>query len=199
MGMPFCTLFDEIEKLISEEIPDREKKRALELFFPQKLEKNSFFIKEGEISTKLAFNVRGLLRTYYIDIDGNEHTKFFCNENSFFSSYTSMIYGKQSDFYIQAIEDCVLLIAEYENFKELMDSNIFWLKLRARYYEKMIMYKEQREAGFVKENATERYLKFLSQYPNLIEKVNNAYIASYLGISPVSLSRIRRNLKINKC
>ena len=137
-----------------------------------------------------------MLRFFYIDIDGNEVTKYFSFEDSLILTSTALT-DKESPYFIEALEDSVLITVDYRSFTELTKSNAFWLETVKNEYEKALIYKEERERSFLLENATERYKGFIRDFPGIEKRVKLKYIASYLGISPVSLSRIRA--KINIC
>jgi len=133
------------------------------------------------------------LRFFYIDLDGNDVTKYFCFDGSVVLT-TTTITGEESGYYIEALEDTVLMAVDYQDFKKLTEHNVFWLKVIKDEYEKSLVYKEKRERALLLENATERYMNFVKDYPNIGNRVKQKYIASYLGITPESLSRIRKKL-----
>lgn len=192
-------IFDYLRKLYGLEVPEVEKIRMKELFKPQKFSKKSYFLREGEMSTKIAINVSGLLRCFYINKNGNDVTKFFCFEGSVFP-HSSCILREESKYYIEALEDCILLVSDYSSIESVIEGNLFWTSALMKIHQRSLIYKENREASFLLEDATERYLNLINKRPDIEERVNQAHLASYLGISPVSLSRIRNKLKkINIC
>lgn len=192
-------MFDSIYKIINITIPEEEKRKVMSIFKPIKLYKKELFLNEGDIPNRIAFNISGALRCYYIDINGNDITKFFSFEGSF-CSYSGLILRNESKYNIEALEDCVLMTADYNSFEKMIENNIFWLKVIKKFQDNILIYKENRESSFLLETATERYINFKNEFPKVEERINQRYIASYLGISPVSLSRIRNKLKtLNKC
>lgn len=188
-------IFEYIENLINAKIPEKEKGEILKIFKPRKLSKKDLFIKEGDIPDCIAINVSGLLRCFYIDINGNDVTKYFCFEGSILS-YLGLVLRKESKYYIEALEDCLLLCADYDSFEKLINNNYFALKIIKTFLEQTLIYKEERESSFLLENTTERYIDLINAFPNIEQRINLGYIASYLGVSQVSLSRIRK--KLNK-
>ncbi|HPR92974.1 MAG: Crp/Fnr family transcriptional regulator [Bacilli bacterium] len=188
-------LFEYIEKLINAKVPEKEKREIIRTFKPRKLNKKDFFIKEGDIPACIAFNVTGLLRCYYIDNNGNDVTKYFCFEGSMLS-YLGLVLRKESKYYIEALEDCLLLYADYDSFENLINNSYFALIIIKTFLEQTLIYKEERESSFLLENATERYINLVNAFPDIEQRVNLGYIASYLGVSQVSLSRIRKKLNI---
>lgn len=148
----------------------------------------------GDDTSVAGLVLSGLARSYYIDEDGNDITRGFapvgsiCMDEGFFG------YEERICMW-EALEECTImfcrtddiraLLGEYPSFKD------FWIML----LELAIKYKIYRENGFLVENATERYLHFKKQYPDLYDKIPLKHIATYLGITPETLSRIRSSLK----
>jgi cAMP-binding proteins - catabolite gene activator and regulatory subunit of cAMP-dependent protein kinases len=189
----YDVLIRHLESLTNLKISEEEKRIIMNIFNPRKLKKKELFLKAGDVPDCIAFNISGLLRCYYIDHKGNDVTKYFCFENSVIS-YLGLILRKKSSYYIEAIEDSILLCANYHYFEKLTKNSNFGLKIINILLEQSLIYKEERESSFLLETATERYVHFITAYPNIEERINLGYIASYLGISQVSLSRIRNNL-----
>ncbi len=106
--------------------------------------------------------------------------------------------GKKSPFFIQALEDCELLVIKVEMIKELINKNKYWNDIYVSLLEKSYVEKEEREADFLFLDASKRYLKFKESNPDLIKRVQQQYVASFLGITPVSLSRLIKNLSLIK-
>jgi len=167
--------------------------KAMEIFKPIKLSKKELFLREGDIPNTLAFNVSGLLRCFYIDRNGNDVTKYFCFQGSSLT-YSALIQKKESKYYIEALDDCLLLATDYTSFFKLTKDSLLWLKIIKELQDQALIYKEERESSFLLESATERYINYINKHPNIEKCINLGYIASYLGISPVSLSRIRNKL-----
>lgn len=186
-------LFDHIENFIHEKVPEKEKEEIIRIFNLRKLKKKDLFIREGDIPDCIAFNVSGLLRCYYVDSNGNDATKYFCFEGSILS-YLGLVFRNESKYYIEALEDCVLLYTDYGSFENLINNSYFALKIIKMFLEQTLLYKEERESSFLLENATERYTNLINTFPEIEQRVNLGYIASYLGVSQVSLSRIRKKM-----
>ena len=148
----------------------------------------------GERMTTVYYILNGLARSYYIDNDGNDITKAFLCENGF-CVIESFFTNEPSCQSFEAIENMTVL--EYD--ADVLKSVIFALpelkELYIKMLEETIVYKMRRESSFQLESATERYLNFKKMMPNIENRVKQSYIASYLGITPVSLSRIKRALR----
>lgn len=155
---------------------------------------NDYFIRAGEIPKKFAFVFSGLFRFVYINDKGLEFTKGIIMGHQFISSYSAMIASKPSHFYIEALESSEILQIPYKPWSAFLKNDIFWVKLLLRFVEKGFIIKEKRERDLLLLNAETRYLNFLKDYPDIEHRIGQAIIASYLGIQPESLSRIRKNL-----
>ena len=155
----------------------------------------NFFLKAGEIPDRLGFNISGLLRLYYIDYSGKEINKHFCLENTVVVAYGPFLRREESEIYIQALEDTKLFVIDYKTYNDLLNSHICWQTIARKMAEIIFILGQKRESEFLLIDAQERYLQFLHDYPNLVKRINQYHIASYLGITPESLSRIRTNLK----
>lgn len=179
------------------DIPDQELDKINRLFYPSKLKKGEFFVRSGYMADSIGFILSGLLRYYYTDRNGVEYTKAFAAENDFAVSYASMLLKQPSAFSIEALEDTVLLCIKYSDWEKLLDSVPCWNIVARKVVEKVYIMKQLRERELLLEDAESRYIHFMDQYPFLHKRLKQHYIASYLGISPVSLSRIRGKMRKN--
>lgn len=175
--------------------PDEQLKKIIAISKIKKIRKDNCYIREGETPKSFAYVFRGLFRYYYIDKKGNDFTKGFFFENSFISSYSAMIQNRESYFSIEALEDAEIIEIDYEKWKALLSNELVWHKLLLALIEKGYCIKESREREFLLFSAEERYKSFLKSFSDQQKRIKQHFIASYLGISPVSLSRIRKNLE----
>jgi len=177
------------------DIPNAEIDKVLDIFHVAKLQKNQFLISAGEVPTTLAFLVSGILRLYYISDSGFEFTKSFCVEGEMAAAYTALLNDEPSKLFIQALEDSELLTANYGEYKAITAKCPCWQKVNQTIAEQLFMKKEKRESSLLLDNAQTRYIKFRDEYPGLENRISQRLIASYLGITPVTLSRIRARLR----
>lgn len=163
-------------------------------------EKKEVFIHEGAYPSKIGFIKKGLFRYYYLTTEGTEYTKAFMTTGDIISSYSSMIAGQKSYYTIEALEESEVVEISYHQWQRLRSMNAKWDKLLIMFLEKGYAAKEKRERTFLLMDAEERYKAFLEEYPSLEKRVKQYMIASYLGITPIALSRIRRKMRgINLC
>ncbi|QTH42550.1 Crp/Fnr family transcriptional regulator [Cohnella sp. LGH] len=129
-----------------------------------------------------------------ISFRGDEYNKSFCSAHDFIASYGSLLAGVPSRISIQALADSLLLTIRYSDFRSLYDRQLCWERLGRLLIERLYVKKELREREFLALSAEARYLKFLERYGHLETAIPQYHIASYLGITPVALSRIRKKL-----
>jgi CRP-like cAMP-binding protein len=158
------------------------------------LKPKEYFIREGEVPKKFAFVFSGLFRYVYINNKGLEFTKGIIAEHQFISSYSAMISSKPSHFFIEALEDSEILQIPYDKWSVFLKDDIFWVKLLLKSVESGFIIKEKRERDLLLLNAETRCLNFLKDYPDMQHRISQSIIASYLGIQPESLSRIRKKI-----
>jgi len=165
---------------------------------PERLERGASFIREGEDSTRLALVVKGLFRSYYIDDEGRDYTKLFLPEGSILLSYYARLAGRPSAYFIEALEDSELLVADIADFERLTEASRGLLLLYKGFADSILVEKEGHRLSLISEKGEKRYLRFRRERPGLEARLKARDLASYLGLTPVSLSRLRRRLGLNK-
>jgi CRP-like cAMP-binding protein len=179
------------------DLTEREAIQTVCLFQTHTLNRGKFFIRAGDVPQTIGFVISGILRLYYVDADGNESTKSFCAENSFVAAYSALLLRQPSRLFIQALEDAKLLIADYSAYRSLSEFQTSLQRLNCKIAESLFIKKERRESALMLDDAKTRYLSFLEEYPGLEARLKQHHIASYLGMTPVTLSRIRAQLKLH--
>ena len=172
--------------------PDDELEVFLGLLRSRSLEAGDYFVQAGEKSTELAFINSGLMRFFYQTEDGKESNKSFITENQFAAAYSAFLTDNPARFSIQALEPSHLLVVDLHSIVDLFTRHQCWEKLGRVMAEQVYIKKETREAEFLLDDAETRYRNFQENYPGLEGRLTQYHIASYLGITPVMLSRIRR-------
>lgn len=168
------------------------------IFKPKEIKKDMFFLKEGESSKEIGFITKGAFRSYYIDKTGDDITKYFFYEGGILFSYVAYLSQKEAMYYIQALEDSEILVAKISDFEKIVEGNYKLLLFYKKMIDSILVMKEEHASSFKLLPSTERYKQFLAVYPGLEKRIKQCHLASYLGITPVSLSRIRKKLNINK-
>jgi CRP-like cAMP-binding protein len=156
------------------------------------------FVRSGEPTEVVGLVVRGIFRFYYLTYDGKEVTKSFCSEGEFIGAYGALLTHRPSSYTVEALEDCHVITIPFSLLEELSQDSLDWLLVRLRVVEQLYLKKEQRERQLLLYDAMSRYKQFLDAYPTYESRIRKYHIASYLGISPVSLSRIRSQLSTDR-
>lgn len=189
-----------IDILKNNEISLSEKSITLlkKIFKSKLLKKDTFFLQEGEKSTEIWVVVKGVFRSYYIDKAGKDTTKYFYKEGGVLFSYVAHLSQKESMYYIQALEDSEIIVAQISDFEKIVEGNYELILFYKKMIDSVLIMKEEHAISFKALDSIERYKQFLNAYPGLEKRIKQYHIASYLGITPVSLSRLRKNFNINK-
>ena len=157
----------------------------------RKLKKHDSFAEEGKIANEIGFVLDGMLRHFYLK-DGEEKTTYFYFENHFVSAYISCIQKQPSKLCIEALSNCELIVFPYQKMEDLFKKSMVWQKFGRLIAEYLAIGLEDRMVGLLMQSPEERYLDLISgNKKKIIERVPQHYIANYLGITPVSMSRIR--------
>lgn len=160
------------------------------------LKKKKYFTEPGKICNHIGLVVKGAVR-YFLVKDGEEITGYFSFENELLSSYKSFLTRQPCENYIQALEDCHIVTLSYKAMQQLYDDALIGKKMErfsrliAEHY--LICY-EDRVSAFITQTPEERYNKLLETGGDVLQRILQHYIANFLGITPVSLSRIRRRI-----
>lgn len=158
------------------------------------LKKGDFFLEQGKVSREIAFVNSGSLRTYYINETGEEVTACYRFENNLVSSYRSFILQKPSHLSIIALENTELIVIDYEKLQELYHSSMTWLTIGRLIAEQEYINMEQYSSVLNQLSPKEKYLRLIEQQPQVIKISKMEDIASYLGVSRRTLSRIRKEI-----
>lgn len=162
-------------------------KKAREL----ELHKEEYFLEAGKVLKQVGFIMDGIIRVFYYNKKGEEITKIFIEENHLLFHLNNA----PSSEYIQAVTDCKLLVFSNEDWEEIANTIVGWEHIIQKIISKALAEKLERVSPLVSQDATTRYLEFLEKYPMLANRIPLSYIASYLGITQQSLSRIRKNIR----
>jgi CRP-like cAMP-binding protein len=156
--------------------------------------KKEFMLKAGEVSRHLAFVNEGCFRTYSIDKTGEEHILQFSLEDWWVGDAYSALTHKPSIYFIEALEDSDVYFLDYQHIEQMYAEIPKFERFFRILAQNRFIALEERINGELSASAEERYLDLLSRYPTLPQRVPQQYIASFLGIQPPSLSRIRKQL-----
>lgn len=160
----------------------------------KKIDKGTYLMQEGAHCDHGFFVEKGLLRQYSIDKKGKEHTISFAPENWFVIDRESVFFNRPSRYFIQAQEDSQIVEID-RNFEKLFSEKINnFADFNSRLLHNHIRHLQERIDLLLGATAEERYLHFIKMYPDILLRVPQIMVASYLGITPESLSRVRKDL-----
>ena len=171
-------------------IPPEQWVKLEALMRPRSFAKGELFIEPGRPSTDAGIVVSGLMRFYYTDTEGREATKAFRGPGELVAAYAEPLDRRRSRTTIEALEDTELLVVSYERFTALYREHACWQELGRVIAEDHYRQRERREQELLMNSATERWSSFIKERPELAGRLPQKLIASYLGITPVALSRI---------
>jgi len=162
-------------------------------FVSDKLNKGDYFVREGEYAREIAFLESGIVRAFYINHQGKEYNKTFFSAPAVIGSYASLISKEKNALPQQALSDCVIWRLKFDIIERLSESNIEIERLRRKIAEQFFIWSEKKQLEMALLEAKERYQIFKQEHPGLEDAIPQYHIASYLGISPTQLSRIRQS------
>lgn len=158
------------------------------------VKKGEPFIEAGKVSQRIAFVKEGVFRSLYYNKQGDDFTRYFIYEGRFigdFQGFTDQLPAHED---IEAITDAVLLVIDLKHLKILEEKIAVWPVLFTRIHAFVVENKLKVASIMLNQDAKSRYIHFLNHYPGLANRVPQSMLASYLGVTPSSLSRIRRNI-----
>jgi CRP-like cAMP-binding protein len=166
-------------------------------FKTKEIKKGEHLFRMGDKVYDFYFLGDGLARYYYLTTDGKEFNKSFAEKKGhLIGSIFASSKNTGSPYFVEALSDMIVLYISYKDFVNLGKKYPQWNDLLLRIYENLIIKKERREADFLLLDAQSRYEKFLAEYSMIVDVVPNYHIASYLGITEVALSRIRKQMNL---
>lgn len=158
------------------------------------LKKDDYFSEAGKIPKQVGFITQGVIRGCYYNNKGEEITRCFISENSLVCDYVNFEAQASSSEYLQAVTDCSLIVFSKKDWEELSHIIVEWDTIKNKMVQ-LCMHQKSRKGPVISQDATTRYLEFMENYPSLINRVPLSYIATYLGVTQQSLSRIRKNIR----
>jgi CRP-like cAMP-binding protein len=163
------------------------------LFQPKRLAEGEYFLEEGKICRHVGFIEKGLIR-YYLNNEGQEKTIYFNQEGEFICNYQSFLPQKPSAVAMQALENTELQVISHEGLQTLYAQVRGGERFGRLAIEQVFLASSEQVRSLYSDPPAIRYQQFLDSYPKLVQRLQQYYIASYVGIKPQSLSRIRKRL-----
>jgi len=167
-------------------------------FSPLHLQPQQHWIKAGDHCKNICYILTGLVRIYYIDQAGNEVNQHFYQADEIIAPVDALVGKEPCQYFIQALEPTCLMQANYQQLSVYGQSNPEWLRLEIKILQTVFIKSARREAHLLLGNAEQRYRWFCKEFPELLDRITQYHIASFLGITPVSLSRLRKKEQLSK-
>ena len=171
-------------------------KNISRLFKKQEIKKNEPLVNTGEVWNKVIFIEQGLLRLYYLTPDGKEFNKGFFADSDLVWPMSPIAREEPSSFTICSLENCQLLVAPFNVFETLIKEMSKWPEFSLPFIESLLNLKIRREAQFLLNDASSRYMQIQSEMSDYIERIPDYHIASYLGITHIAFSRLKKSVKL---
>ena len=193
-------MFERLLQSVTEKVSvtDEEFNIAKTLFQPKKLRKKQNLLQEGDVGKYTAFVEKGMLRTFKVDEKGNESILQFSMEGWWAADLYSFLTNEPSLFNIEAIEECELLLITKPSWDLLLDKVPAFERYFRILIQNNLIATQRRLMGSMSETAEEKYIKLIDNFPGCTQRVPQHMIASYLGITRETLSRIRSQLAARK-
>jgi CRP-like cAMP-binding protein len=158
------------------------------------LKKDDYFSEAGKVPRQVGFVVEGVIRGCYDNREGEEVTRCIIAEHSMVADYVNFEAELPSTENLQACTDCKLIVFSKQHWEDLSRFVAGWDIIKHKMVQ-ICMYQKSRKGPVISQDATTRYLEFLENQPSLVNRIPLSYVASYLGITQQSLSRIRKNIR----
>ncbi|QEC43795.1 Crp/Fnr family transcriptional regulator [Pseudobacter ginsenosidimutans] len=159
------------------------------------LRKDEYYWEAGKTVRQIGFITEGVIRVFYYNNKGEEITRYFIDENHLILSGNTVAEIFTPSEYLSAITDCKLVVFSKQDWKDISETIIGWDNIVQKIMTKHHSEKITRRSELVSQDGTERYLDFIQKFPTLVNRVPLSFIASYLGITQSSLSRIRKKIR----
>lgn len=190
--MEITPIIDNIRRYVNLTADDeREFARIVQV---TEIKKRDFVVKPGGVCHYQTYVAKGALRSYLIDDNGDEHTIQFAIEDWFISDFNSYIHRQPASLYVEAMEDSVLFQIGYQEVEELCTTNPVFERFFRLVAQKAFAYAQRRVLSNLGMTAEERYIEFNNMYPQIVRRMPQYALASYLGMSAEFLSKIRKRI-----
>lgn len=193
-------MFEVLHQKVTETIQISEDEFAIAktLFKPKKLRKKRFLLQDGDPCKYTIFVEKGLLRSFTIDEKGNEHILQFSMQGWWAADLYSFLTGEPSNYNIQALEESELLLITQPSWDQLLEQVPAFERYFRILIQNNLIATQRRLMVTFSETAEEKYLRLLNDFPDIIQQVPQHMIASYIGITRETLSRIRSQISLNQ-
>jgi CRP-like cAMP-binding protein len=163
-------------------------------FIPKKIRKRQYILNAGDVCQYITFVEKGMLRSFTVDAEGNEHVVQFAIEGWWVSDVGSFLSGREALYNIEALEDCELLHLTKPGMDDLLEKLPSMERFFRLLMQNNIVALQRRVIAYMTLTAEEKYLKLMEVAPDIMNRASQQHIASYLSITPETLSRVRKRV-----
>ena len=192
----FELLFQKFDEKI--QLTEEEKLLSRSFFIPKKLRKKQYLLQEGDVCKYVAFVEKGILRSYTVDDKGSEHILQFAFEGWWMADQYSFLTGESSIYNIDALEDCELLLLTKQAEEQILEKLPKFERFFRLLLQNNLIATLRRLESSLSDTAEAKYNQLIQSCPTLAERIPQHMIASYLGITPETISRIRKQMSLRK-
>ncbi|WP_116108398.1 Crp/Fnr family transcriptional regulator [Lewinella sp. IMCC34191] len=189
----FTELFRHIEEKTA--LTEADKRGIPNFFVPKRLRKKQFLLQEGEYCRSLAFVARGLLKSYTLDGGGQEHISLFAWEGWWVSDFKSFLFDEKAILSIDALEQSEVLLIDRPNYERLLVEVPAMERYFRILYQNSLVTKDRRLIVSNTYSAREKYVQLITTYPQIAQRVPQHLLASFLGLTPETVSRIKKDIR----
>ncbi len=182
-------ILDHVAKYV--ELSDSEIDEFISILKTTRVKKRQFIVQPGFVSEYRNYIVEGAVRVFYLDDSGKEHTIIIAIEDWFFTDFYSYLNRTPAEYYAEALEDSLILQMKYEDVEELCRRIHSLSEYFRLFTERSMAHSYKRTISNFSKTSEERYWEYVNKYPQIANRIPQYVLASYLGISPESISRIR--------
>lgn len=190
--MKDLAILQHIERFVS--LNEEEKNAFSEIVEERIVKRKSFIVQPGFVCKHQTHIVRGALRSYFITPDGSEHTIAIAIDDWWISDFYSYTSQTPASLYVEALENSVIQQISYDNVERICNDHPRFERFFRLVAQKAFAYSQRRALSNIGKTAEERYLEYAEMYPQIIQRIPQYIIASYLGMSPEFLSKIRKKI-----
>lgn len=172
----------------------RDEHEFLKIVRKTRLKKRQYLVQPGFICQSQTYVLKGALRSYFVSPEGQEHTIQFAVEDWFISDFNSYITQSPASLFVEALEDSIVFQINYEDAEQLCANNVRFEHFFRVVAQKSFAFAQRRILSNLGLTAEERYKEFLAMYPNIVQRVPQYTLASYLGMTPEFLSKLKSTI-----
>jgi len=188
----YKNILDNIKRYVS--LNEDDEQQFISIVRTTKIKRRQFIVQPNFICSHQTYVLKGAFRSYFVNDEGMEHTIQFAIEDWFISDFNSYVNQSPASLFVEALEDSTVQQIAYEDVESLCDKNPKFERFFRLVAQKSFAFSQRRVLSNLGKSAEERYLEFFNLYPSIVQRVPQYALASYLGMSPEFLSKIRKRL-----